>query len=56
MVNKADKPETETKAIVAPKQRYFVPELGETVEATDLAEVEKIVQKRKADEAESNKG
>lgn len=36
------KPAT-SKKVVAKKQRYFVPALGRQVEATNLAEVEKIV-------------
>jgi hypothetical protein len=44
-------PETTTptrKKVVAKKQRYFVPSLGRQVEATNLAEVEKIVNKETA--------
>jgi hypothetical protein len=44
---KATKPAAR-KAVVAKKQRYFVPELGRTVEATSLNEVAKIVKKEKA--------
>ena len=36
------------KKVVAKKQRYFVPSLGRQVEATNLAEVEKIVNKETA--------
>lgn len=36
-----------TKKVVVKKQRYFVPALGRQVEATNLAEVEKIVNKEK---------
>lgn len=38
---------TATKRVVAKKQRYFVPSLGREVEAVNLAEVEKIVNKEK---------
>ena len=44
-------PETKAparKKVVAKKQRYFVPSLGRNIEATNLAEVEKIVNKETA--------
>lgn len=55
MVDSNKKPETKDKAIAAPKQRYFVPELGREVEATDLAEVAQIV-KKESKPAEDGKG
>lgn len=51
--------ETKDKAVVAPKQRYFVPALGREVEAKDLAEVAEIVKKENkptADKGEVTKG
>lgn len=43
------KPEAPAKKTVAiKKQRYFVPELGRSVEAKDMAEVEAIVKKETA--------
>lgn len=44
---KATKPAAR-KAVVAKKQRYFVPALGRTVEAASLDEVANIVKKEKA--------
>jgi hypothetical protein len=45
----AEKPAAK-KAVVAKKQRYFVPDLGRTVEAESLDEVAEIVKKEKAGE------
>lgn len=46
---KTEKPAAK-KAVVAKKQRYFVPELRRTVEAESLDEVAEIVKKEKANE------
>lgn len=55
MVETSNKPDTKAKAVVAPKQRYFVPELGREVEAADLTEVAEIVKKESA-QADNGKG
>jgi hypothetical protein len=55
MVDASKKPEAEKKAVVAPKQRYFVPELGKTVEAKNLDEVADIVKKESANKGEKTK-
>lgn len=46
----ADTSKPVTKKVVAPKQRYFVPALGKSVEANDLDEVAEIVKKETAEE------
>lgn len=48
MVNTSKPDEPKKKDVVAPKQRYFVPELSRTVEAKDLDEVAEIVKKETA--------
>lgn len=45
--SKPTKRRSSKKTVVAPKQRYFVPELSRTVEANSLSEVAEIVKKEK---------
>lgn len=52
MSNQTEKPETKDKALVAPKQKYFSPEVGQ-VEADSLAEATDIIKQKTKAKAET---
>lgn len=60
MADTSEKPQAVNKAVVAPKQRYFSPQLGESVEADNLEDAQAIIEKetkaREKQKAEENKG
>lgn len=49
MVKTDDKPANDEKALVAPKAKYFSPELQASVEADSLDEATKIIEKEQAE-------